>query len=104
MDETGFLVLLAVHEGLARAPGSKVIVAACGHLAFISPTGQRHYRGEGAGLYAVCSDCVDVKDVIASETEEKRLVPGALDEVQEWLGKPERTEAEEWAKRMGFRL
>lgn len=102
MTDTGFLVLLRVEVGPGRVPGSRIVTAACGHRAYMSPTSWTHYQGEGAGLYTVCSVCIDpVETVVASA--ETRLAPGALDEIEQAEGVGQRDQLQAFAKAMGIK-
>jgi hypothetical protein len=85
-DEAGWLVLRRCLWPLPETvvPGSTIIVANCGHRAWISPSGRWHRAGDGAGLYTVCATCcageVDGPDV------DRREVPGSLAELEQTYG------------------
>ena len=87
-DEAAYLILSRAK--LANLPdvteGSVVIMANCGHKAFISMNGMAELERQHHGLYTVCTDCVDVAEVIMDKTQDKAYVPGALSTISKHLG------------------
>jgi hypothetical protein len=96
-------LLLAVYRGhweINDYPGSRVLKANCGHLAWLSPQGER-YVDEGA--YLCCMDCGD--ELFRADDKEirKQAVAGAVDHIQANLGQPAADFARTFMRRHGIR-
>jgi len=95
-----YLLALNTREAYRRdvMPGSVVVMAHCGHRAFVAPTGQAFLATpEGAGAYVICSLCGKEH----ADATEKRFLPGQQEELTGHLGVAEADQVLAWARDWG---
>lgn len=89
-ERVGFMILAAGHpfssaQEQGMMPGSELITANCGHLAWLSPNGKSWVA---SGVYTVCLRCDMQADhpAILGGVEESYAVPGTMSAVERHHG------------------
>lgn len=81
MSDRMVLALQAVVDDFTPYPGSQLIVAGCGHPAWIAPAGQRYLRENLFTTDTICVSCLDPDDV-----EQTMVIPGTQAELEQVFG------------------
>jgi hypothetical protein len=101
LDQVEYLILLRVTwRTTTHAPGTKIIMANCGHRGWIAPSGQQFLREHNNSQYVICTECMAAGDI--SEGIEARSVPGAEQEWTQVFGAEEGAKFSTFLRRHGI--
>jgi hypothetical protein len=106
--EVGYFVVLRYIYGQERfgvTPGAVVVMANCGHRAYLSIGGMDVLATEqGQRYYVMCDMCLGIQDALDDPDADLRVPQAVVDDIYRSVGVAEGDQLMAWGKQKGFKV